>query len=59
MSMNIKDERMHNDMFETKRDIFYAKNDKENLLKVLKCIQSAFSNRRSPIFVAISLITTL
>ena len=31
-------------MFETKRDIFYAKNDKENLLKVLKCIQSAFSN---------------
>ena len=46
MSTNIKDDRMHNDMFETKRDIFYAKKDKENLLKVLKCIQSAFSNRR-------------
>ena len=34
-------------LFQTKRDIFYIKNNIKNLYKVLKHIKSAFSNKRN------------
>jgi hypothetical protein len=53
--MGIQDGGMHNDFLKMKCNIFYTKNDTENLLKGFEIYQIPFPNGRNLIFIAISL----